>query len=107
MAYNILRLLEEASRLLDGNLTLSLAQLADRLHVHRHTLHAYLLTIAPEGFFAWRRAKRFERAKTLLTDHDLPVKQVAAIVGLSPARLASLFRQCVGMTPTAFRRYRS
>ena len=50
------------------------------------------------------RRVRLEFVKALLTDTDLPMPTIAARSGFSGARrLAVVFRQIVGITPTAYR----
>ena len=50
---------------------------------------------------------RLERARQLIADTDLPLKQVAVQAGFQYVQyLTRLFRQCVGQTPAKFRRQR-
>jgi AraC family transcriptional regulator len=50
-------------------------------------------------------ARRVERAKALLTTTDLPIAQIAAIVGFADrSHLAAHFRRLVGTTPAELRR---
>jgi AraC family transcriptional regulator len=49
--------------------------------------------------------RRVDRAKQLLSDPDLSVAQIAAMVGFKGAtQFGSTFRRLTGMTPTAYRR---
>jgi len=55
----------------------------------------------------WQLAKRIDHAKTLLTESELPVADIAAQLGFSDqAHLTKVFRQIVGNTPAAWRRMR-
>lgn len=50
---------------------------------------------------------RVDEAKNLLAETDESVVQVALRVGYSSqSRFAEIFRRCVGMTPSDFRRHR-
>ena len=47
-----------------------------------------------------------ERAEQLLVNTDLPVAQIAQIVGYqNPSRFAQLFRRCTGQSPSEFRAF--
>lgn len=51
--------------------------------------------------------KRVERAKTLLSDTELPISNVAENVGMrSAAHFATVFQSKTGLSPTAYRRHR-
>lgn len=53
----------------------------------------------------WQLAKRIDHAKTLLTESELPVADIAAQLGFSDqAHFTKVFRQIVGNTPAAWRR---
>lgn len=50
------------------------------------------------------QGQRMERAEQLLANTDLPVGQIAQIVGYqNPSRFAQLFRRSTGQSPAAFR----
>lgn len=56
---------------------------------------------------AYQFTLRVERAKSLLADTDLPVTEIASLVGYeAPQTLARAFQRAVGVTPTAYRRER-
>jgi len=53
----------------------------------------------------WQVARRIERARELLESSDLPITEVAALVGYDdPTLLARLFRKAVGVSPSEYRR---
>lgn len=52
------------------------------------------------------QGQRMERAEQLLVNTDLPVGQIAQIVGYqNPSRFAQLFRRSTGQSPAAFRAF--
>ena len=52
------------------------------------------------------QGQRMERAEQLLANTDLPVGQIAKIVGYqNPSRFAQLFRRSTGQSPAAFRAF--
>ncbi|WP_343219408.1 helix-turn-helix transcriptional regulator [Pseudoflavonifractor sp. An184] len=52
------------------------------------------------------QGQRMERAERLLANTDLPVGQIAQIVGYqNPSRFAQLFRRNTGQSPAAFRAF--
>ena len=52
------------------------------------------------------QGQRMERAEQLLANTDLPVGQIAQIVGYqNPSRFAQLFRRSTGQSPAAFRAF--
>lgn len=58
-----------------------------------HSPHAYLVT------------RRLERARQMLVDSDLSIREVSRLAGFSThAHFCSVFRAKTGMTPAAYRR---
>ena len=56
---------------------------------------------------AYQLGLRVERAKRLLAETDLPVTEIASLVGYeAPQTLARAFQRAMGVTPTAYRRDR-
>jgi AraC-like DNA-binding protein len=52
------------------------------------------------------RKRRIDVAKQLLLETDMPIQTVATEAGFSSSeRLATVFREAAGMTPTAYRTY--
>ena len=52
------------------------------------------------------QGQRMERVEQLLANTDLPVGQIAQIVGYqNPSRFAQLFRRSTGQSPAAFRAF--
>jgi len=69
----------------------------------RHLLRLYR-NLAGESMIAHIERERTQRAKKLLLDQDLPVKEVAARLGFANAgSFSSAFRRATGMTPRLFR----
>lgn len=53
----------------------------------------------------WRAARRIDRARDLLAGGDLPVTEVAALVGFDdPGGFALAFRKATGLSPSQYRR---
>jgi AraC family transcriptional regulator len=72
-----------------------------------HFAHAFRLTTgrAPHQYVIERRV---ERAKALLRDTELPITEIAALVGCSsPAHFTVLFKERMGITPSAYRQLRA
>jgi transcriptional regulator GlxA family with amidase domain len=105
MAYDPAALFARACELLDQNPTASLGRLAALVGVHRHTLAVVIRGHgAVLGFIAWRRQFRLSRAQALLREKPLlSLKEVAALVGATPATLDHVFHDLLGITPTKFR----
>ena len=73
---------------------MSISKLKDAFHVR------YGCTITQ-----YIQGQRTEQAGRLLRETDLPVSQVAAIVGYqNPSRFAELFRRNTGRSPAEYRR---
>jgi AraC family transcriptional regulator len=92
---------------LEGHLSekTTIAELSGLLGLSRfHFIRAFKKAVGiPPHQFIMRR--RVERARELLTDHDLSIGEIAAQTGFGGvAQLSRAFRQIVGTTPTAFRR---
>jgi LacI family transcriptional regulator len=101
----------------DGDLAAALAYI--RNHVHEEIGVESILAEVPlsrralerkfrdhlgRTVLAEIRRVRLELVKSLLTDTDLPMPTIAARSGFSGARrLAVVFRQIIGTTPTAYR----
>lgn len=58
--------------------------------------------------YSWYRAYRVRCSAEMLLNTDLPIAQVAAAVGYSsPSKYARAFNDCMGETPSAWRRARA
>ena len=75
--------------------------------ISRHTLNKILSSnTGGLSFPQWLNGIRIEKARELLrTETEKSIKEIANEVGLTPDNLRRLFRQKLGMTPTAYRRY--
>jgi AraC-like DNA-binding protein len=72
-----------------------------RLSVSRMShLFAMETSVSPGTYL---KLVRLSQAKDLLNDPKLSVKEVAALVGMAPSRLARDFRQSYGWTPRQYR----
>lgn len=72
---------------------MGVSKLKDSFHIH------YGCTVTQ-----YIQGQRMEQAERLLADTDLPVGQIAQIVGYqNPSRFAELFRRSSGKSPAAFR----
>jgi AraC-like DNA-binding protein/mannose-6-phosphate isomerase-like protein (cupin superfamily) len=99
LAEAVLRLLETS-----GGAPPALAFLARRLGVSPAHLGEALRGATGRTYPEIAAAARLARARELLADPNLPVREVARRVGLSdPRSLARLFRRLTGRTPGAFR----
>ncbi|WP_343234405.1 AraC family transcriptional regulator [Microvirga terrestris] len=97
---------DEIRRLLRTRLTsqrCSAADIADLLVIHRRTLSRHLKSIGM-GYREITNEIRFEIARQLLQDTQVPLAQIAAALGYSEASaFTRAFRRWSGQTPTAWR----
>jgi AraC-like DNA-binding protein len=104
MSYDTAGLFAGACELLDHDLSRSLGELAERLGIHRHTLESIIRNQVGCNFLTWRGERRLMRARELFLERPpLLQKEIAAAVGLTPARLTALFRNRLHLTPTQVR----
>lgn len=81
----------------------SAEDIAELLAVHRRTLSRRLKD-GGEGYRSMRNAIRFEIARQLLEDTEVPLAQIAAALGYSEASaFTRAFRRWSGQTPSAWR----
>ena len=52
----------------------------------------------------WLIEKRIERARELLANPAMSITEIALALGYTPSAFGAIFRERVGMTPSAFRR---
>jgi AraC family transcriptional regulator len=101
------RALERATDYINDNLSrkLTLAEIAGVAHMspdHFGRSFKAATGLSPHQYVIHRRV---ERAKSLLSDTDLTVAEVAAAVGFSnPSHLAQHVRRLLGVPPGALRR---
>jgi len=101
------RTLRQATDYINDNLSrkLTLAEIAGAAHMSPdHFARSFKTAtgLTPHQYVIYRRV---ERAKTLLSDTDLTVAEVAAAVGFSnPSHLAHHVRRLLGVSPVALRR---
>jgi AraC-like DNA-binding protein len=97
---------DEIRRLLRTRLTsnrCSADDIAELLVMHRRTLSRHLKSSGP-GYRAITNEIRFEIARQLLQDTQVPLAQIAAALGYSEASaFTRAFRRWSGQTPTAWR----
>ncbi len=83
---------------------ISVSDVLDQVPLGRRSLEARFAKLLGRTPHAEILRCRVERAKALLSGTDLPIKTVAARVGVgTPEYLSVLFRRVAGTTPTAFR----
>lgn len=85
------------------NESISIEQLASIACLHPNyfiTIFKSLIGVSPVNYM---NERRLELAKTLLSDTDMPVSEIAARIGMQNHYLSRLFKQHFGVTP---RRYR-
>jgi AraC-like DNA-binding protein len=97
---------DDIRRLLRTRLTsnrCSADDIADLLAMHRRTLSRHLKS-SGMGYRAITNEIRFEIARQLLQDTQVPLAQIAAALGFSEASaFTRAFRRWSGQTPTAWR----
>jgi AraC-like DNA-binding protein len=97
---------DDIRRLLRTRLTsrhCSAEAIADQMAMHRRTLSRRLRSDGM-GYRAMANEIRFEIARQLLEDTDVPLSQIAASLGYSEASVFTrAFRRWSGSTPTAWR----
>jgi LacI family transcriptional regulator len=96
-----------AMRYIAENITrpLGVEDVAAAVHTCRRTLERKFQQFAGRNVFAEIRRLRIERAKRLLLDTDLPLKQVAREAGFrSPTHMYQVFLQFVQTAPSDFRK---
>jgi len=97
----------EARRLLDAGEggRLSIQELARRLRVDPSNLCAAFKNAVGETIFAYGNRVRMERARTLLAEDRLSLKQISHGLGFSqPAAFSVAFKRYTGVTPDGYRR---
>ncbi|HOX05651.1 MAG TPA: AraC family transcriptional regulator [Planctomycetota bacterium] len=83
---------------------LSVAELAEQLYVSRDYLRHLFKEYAAASPMRHIIQARVERAKTLLADPELSIKEVAERCGFeSPYYFSRLFRKAAGVTPSGYR----
>jgi AraC-like DNA-binding protein len=79
-------------------------QLAEHLGVDRRTIHRHLASEG-ESFRALLQSTRLELADRLVTDSDLPLSEVAMMLGFAvPTAFSAWFAKAFGCSPTRWRR---
>ena len=97
---------QRAISFIDGHLDddLSLPQIAEALGISpHHFAHVFRTTVgvAPHQYVIRRRV---ERAKQLLQTTDLPIVEIALVVGCAnQSHFSALFHRHTGLTPHAYR----
>jgi len=83
---------------------ITVAAVLDQVPLGRRSLEARFVRLVGRTPHAEIQRCRVESAKRLLLGTDLPIKTIAARVGVgTPEYLSVLFRRAAGTTPTAFR----
>jgi LacI family transcriptional regulator len=86
---------------------IQVSDVAERTGLSRSTLKNRFKAAMGRSVHAEIQRVRIERAKQLIADTDLPLKQVALQAGFQYIPyMTRLFRRCVGQTPAKFRRQR-
>jgi LacI family transcriptional regulator len=88
-----------------GHLPLRVVDVVNEVSIGRRFLERRFRTVLGRGIGEEIRRVHLERAKRLLAETDLPMKAVARQAGFTGFRyLSVVFRQELGMPPTAYRR---
>lgn len=101
-----LKVIEQAKQWIRDHLSeeVSLARLSSYLHMSPNYLSLLFKQATGETFIDFTTRKRFERAKELLAETSLKVREVAEMVGYSDSNYFSIaFKKHQGMTPTEYR----
>ena len=84
---------------------LSVAALARRQGLSPAALSKLFQRDTGMGLKQWLQQTAMDRARELLASTSLPVQEVAAQLGNGdPYHFQRVFKRCVGLTPSAFRR---
>ncbi len=86
---------------LNDKITLVTARRA--LNVDTYSIQMYLLYQYNCNLISYVKIKKFEEAKKLLSETDLPLADIAANVGLTELQLLRLFKNQTSMTPEEYR----
>jgi AraC-like DNA-binding protein len=103
------RIVAEALRIIwsRDDSSLNVADVAGLLPVSRRSLERRFQQVLGRTVLGEITRCRVERVKGLLEETDLPLKQLAKLVGFSsPETLAKAFQRHVGETPSAYRKER-
>ena len=101
------RLVAEALRIIwsRDDSALNVADVAALLPVSRRSLERRFQQVLGRTVLGEITRCRVERVKRLLEETDMPLKQLAKLVGFSsPETLAKAFQRQLGQTPTAYRK---
>ena len=96
----------ESCRYIEGHLSenISLKQAADAVHVTPFYLSKLFKDKKGENFISYVTTLRLGKAKQLLCDDILSIKEISGAVGYNDQNYFSkLFRHTFGVTPTEFR----
>ena len=86
---------------------LSVASLCREFHISRSTLYALSKEYFGCGISEHIQACRLQAAKSLLTESELPIAQIAEMTGIPDANyFTRCFKKAVGMTPGQYRQKR-
>ncbi|GGP17065.1 hypothetical protein GCM10011346_51550 [Oceanobacillus neutriphilus] len=86
-------------------LSFTLSDLAEACHGSPYHLHRVFKGLKGLTPLAYQQQIRMEKAKVYLIETDLPVKEIAGLVGVSnPARFITLFKEKNNQTPRQFRK---
>ncbi len=100
-------IVQKAKEYIDNNLkeVLSLEQLSEKLNVSPFYLSKLFKEETGDTYINYVNSARLEKAKKLLGNGELIIKEIAAEVGYNDQNYFSkMFRQRFGVTPTEFRK---
>ena len=85
--------------------TFSLSDMAKALHISASHLERLSHKFFRCGVIALRNQKRCERALLLLTETNLPIREIGELLGFSePSNFSAFFKRFMGLSPIAYRR---
>ena len=101
------QIIERAIAIVESNIDksdFSVEQLGEQLGLSRSHLYRKLMAITGMTPLEFIHSIRVKRGKQLLEQGQLPVSEVAFMVGLSPKQFSKYFKDTFGVLPSAFKR---
>ena len=101
------QIIERAIAIVESNIDksdFSVEQLGEQLGLSRSHLYRKLMAITGMTPLEFIHSIRVKRGKQLLEQGQLPVSEVAFMVGLSPKQFSKYFKDTFGVLPSEFKR---
>jgi len=105
MAYNRRKLLRELDRIISETPSIRLSEIARMLGIDRHTIENAIRASRNISFREYKRRELLNKARTMLDQADISVKEVGIRLGYSsPASFSRFVHQATGKSPSELRR---